>query len=53
MNTYYIVQTFMLGVGTYLALSDQAKNFSTPQIVGMILMFLAGFSIVLEFLNRF
>jgi len=53
MNTYYIVQAFMLGVGSYLALSDQDKNFSTPQILGMILLFLAGLGIVFEFLNHF
>ena len=53
MNTYYVVQAFILGVGSYLALSGQGKNFSTPKIVGIILMFLAGFSIVLEFLNHF
>ena len=53
MNTYYMVQAFMLGLGCSLVLWDQGKNFSTRQIVGMILVFLAGFSIVLEFLNHF
>ena len=52
MTLYYIVQAFLLGMGSYLVLSNQGRNFSRVQIVGMILLCLCGFSIVWDFMSK-
>ena len=53
MNFSTVLELFMLGMGSYLMLSEQQKNkLSKGQLLGAILIGAAGFAIIWQFMNN-